>query len=141
MGPPVVEPTVPEPNRRSVVHPRIVLAGAPLGGRGTVCRIGRRAGVDHAREQDRASVRTPPRTRRARGDVRQALGVATAAQVQDVDLRRIIAFAARAERDPPAVGAPIHATLSAFRIREAAWFGAAVAGHDPEIADLFALRV
>src|SRR3989442_10357834 len=110
---------VPKRTRRSIVRARVVLPGLALGGRGPIRRIGRRTRVDQAREEDRASVRAPQRARGAGGDIRHALGLAPTAQVQHVDLRRIVALAARAEGDPPAIRAPIDATLAAFGIREA----------------------
>ena len=141
MRPPVVEPVVPQANRRRVVHARVVLPAFALGRRGTIRRVGERAGVDHAGEKDGAAIRTPQRTSSAGRDVRHALCFATTTQVQYVDLRRVIAFAARAERDPPAVGAPIDPALAAFAVRQPPRLRTAIQEHDPEIAHLLAFGI
>src|SRR5512145_153742 len=140
MGAPVVEPAVPETNRRGVVHARVVLPGLALSRGRPVRRIGRRPGVHHAREEDRAAVGTPQRARRAGRDTRDPLRLA-AGEIQHVDLGHIIALAPGTERDSAAVAAPVDAALAALRVRETARRSAAVEGHEPEIADLLAFRV
>src|SRR3989442_11805248 len=141
MRPAVIEPVIPQPNRRRVEYACVVLASFALGGRGAIRGIGLRAGVDHAREQDRAPVWTPQWTRGPGGNVRHPLRLTTSAQVEHVDLRDVVAFASRAERDAATVGTPLHAALAGFGVGQPAWLGAPVRRHEPQIADLLAFGI
>ena len=139
--PPIIEPVVPQTNRRRIEHARVVLVTAPLGRGSAIARIGRRAGVDDAREQNRLAVRSPQRARCAGGQVRHALRFTAAAQVEHIDLWDIVALTPGTERDATAVGTPVHAALTTFGVRQAPRLGAAGGRDEPEIADLLALRV
>jgi hypothetical protein len=141
MRTPVIEPAVPEANRGAVVHARVVLARFPLCGGGTIRRVGRGAGIYHAGEENGIAIGTPLRARGARRNVGDPLRLATAGQIEHVDLRHIVAFAPRAERDATAVGTPIDTVLAALRVRQPSRLGASVDRHEPEIADLIAIGI
>ena len=114
---------------------RLALIGCLLVGRRVDC-----AGIDHAFKQDRLPVGSPLRSGRTRRHVRRAPGFATR-QVEDVDLRDIIAFALGRKGDAAAVGRPGRITLSRLARRYPARSRAAVGRHDPQIADGFILRI
>ena len=132
---------IPQPNRRGIVHARVVLMRAALGRSGAVGRIRRRTRIDHAQEQDGAPIGAPQRVAGSRRDVGDTLRFTSGRQVQQVDLRDVVTFALRAERDAAAVGAPGYAAFPAFGIREPPRLAVAVSRDDPEIADLVGFGV
>ena len=102
----LVEPLVPPADGERLVGAHAGLRLLARGGERAVRLEVRRAGPDRALVRDPPAVRAP--LRRARGERRrrEPLRLATAGDVEDVDLCDLVVVPLRREGDPPAVGAP-----------------------------------
>jgi hypothetical protein len=113
----VLEPAVPVADRETLVLPRVPLARLALGGDALVVGLEQRARVVRAAEDELAAVRRELRAARAVGQRRQPTRLA-AAQVEEIQLVRLIALALGREHEPRAIRAPRYAALAARRARE-----------------------
>ena len=129
-----VEPAVPVPNGERVVGARVVLACLAVGGCLDVVLQRQRARVRGPGEQNRAAVRAEARRLGAARPVGHALGLA-AAEIEHVDLLRLVVLALGGKSDTSGVGTPYRIAFGALARGETARrAAAAIGGHEPEVA-------
>ena len=133
----ILEPAVPVADREALVLPRVPLARLALGSDALVVGLEQRARVVRAAEDELAAVRRELRATRAIGQRRQPTRLA-AAQVEEIQLLRLIALALGREHEPRPVRAPGHAALAARRARETTrrLALARLHGDHPQVRDL-----
>ncbi len=137
----VVEPAVPLPDRERVIRPDLVLLILALLGDLLVCLVVGRAGIDGGLHGERRAIGAELRRASAGGEGGDAPRLAAVRDVEQIDLRHVVALALGREGDGLAVRRPRDVRLGRLGVRDLPRRRAAVDRHQPEVGALLLLVI